>query len=100
MRSSPKSRDYLVALIEKEIAKQGLQADLNHLDVSRTENMDFLFVQWPDFNGDISRLTMRCSSSRFFTLSIVIEIYFLEFLREQGRIAMLMKQQRSGLKIR
>ena len=55
MRSSPKSRDYLVALIEKEIAKQGLQADLNHLDVSRTENMDFLFVQWPDFNGDISR---------------------------------------------
>ncbi len=50
----PASREELQAIIEQEIAANGNACDLNHIDVSRVDDMDALFKDSP-FNGDISR---------------------------------------------
>lgn len=56
MTSSIEVRDraHLRQLIQKIIGEKGLESDLNHLDVSRVDNMDSLFAR-SRFNGDISR---------------------------------------------
>lgn len=47
-------RARLRELIKETIAQQGVECDLNHLDVSRVVNMDSLFARSP-FKGDISK---------------------------------------------
>ena len=58
------SQDNLKQIIQKELQTQGLQADLNHLDMSAVTDMSSLFEE-VDFQGNISSwdtsnvLTMR-----------------------------------------
>ena len=49
-----KDRSHLRQLIDEEIEKQGLDANLNHIDVSNVKSMDFMF-KYSEFNGDISK---------------------------------------------
>ena len=49
-----KDRSHLRQLIDEEIEKQGLNANLNHIDVSNVESMDFMFYD-SAFNGNISK---------------------------------------------
>ena len=49
-----KDRIHLKKLISKEIEKQGLNANLNHIDVSNVKSMDFIFYD-SAFNGNISK---------------------------------------------
>jgi surface protein len=49
-----KSKVHLLYLIDIELNRQGLSANLNHIDVSKITNMNQLFWQ-SKFNGDISQ---------------------------------------------
>lgn len=51
-----KSRTHLSELIYEEIQKNGLNCDLNHINVSNIWNMDYLFATFNTlgFNGNIS----------------------------------------------
>jgi surface protein len=49
----PSTLEQLKALVKEEIAKQGPQADLNHIDVSNVTDMNGMFAE-SQFNGDIS----------------------------------------------
>ena len=53
-KSRPNTREQLQLCIKKEMRRNGHNCDLNHIDVSRIDNMDRLFLNSP-FNGDISR---------------------------------------------
>ena len=53
-KSRPNTREQLQLCIKKEMRRNGHNCDLNHIDVSRIDNMDRLFFNSP-FNGDISR---------------------------------------------
>ena len=44
----------LEAIIRQRIKEQGLNCDLNDIDVSEVEDMSFLFYGYK-FNGDISK---------------------------------------------
>lgn len=46
---------HLEGLIEQAIAANGLECDLNHIDVSKIERFNLLFTNFPKFNGDISK---------------------------------------------
>jgi hypothetical protein len=48
-----KDKDNLKELIEQEMASNGNECDLNHIDVSQVEEMDYIFFQ-SEFNGNIS----------------------------------------------
>ena len=50
----PKTREELKDLIEKLIKERGNKADLNDVDVSQITDMNHLFVESSQFNGDIS----------------------------------------------
>ena len=50
----PKDNMELKMMISEEIAKQGDEADLNHIDTSAIEDMSHLFQDESSFNGDIS----------------------------------------------
>ena len=51
----PNTRDELVNLLDKLIKERGNNADLNDIDVSKIDNMSFLFTfVHARFNGDIS----------------------------------------------
>jgi hypothetical protein len=45
------------------IKHDGLQCDLNHIDVSQIRYLDALFVAFPDFNGDISQWDVSKATS-------------------------------------
>lgn len=49
----PETREELEMMISDEIKKQGNEADLNHIDVSKIEDFSRLFKS-SEFNGDIS----------------------------------------------
>lgn len=50
----PKTKEELEKMIDSEIAKNGNECSLNHIDVSKIANMAKLFYR-SDFNGDISK---------------------------------------------
>ena len=50
-----KNKKELKVIISKEIALNGNECDLNHIDTSPIEDMSLLFHQ-SDFNGDILQL--------------------------------------------
>ena len=47
------NKEHLKQLINEAIEEQGNEADLNHIDVSKVEDMTFMFAD-SKFNGDIS----------------------------------------------
>ena len=49
----PKTKDELRRMIYSEIDKKGLECSLNHIDVSKIDNMSYLFAD-SKFNGNIS----------------------------------------------
>ena len=49
----PTNRDELIRLINQRIKEQGPKCDLNDIDVSRVDDMSWLFYD-STFNGDIS----------------------------------------------
>lgn len=49
----PTTKEELVSIIDKRIAKEGKKCDLNDIDVSKITDMSWLFDGSP-FNGDIS----------------------------------------------
>lgn len=50
----PKDKIHLKKIIKSEIFNNGLQCDLNHIDVSNIKDMKYLFSD-SEFNGDISK---------------------------------------------
>ncbi|WP_407458231.1 BspA family leucine-rich repeat surface protein [Fibrobacter sp.] len=55
-----KDKEHLMSLIDESIAKDGLECDLNFIDVGHIEDMSGIFAweedsQRHDFNGDISK---------------------------------------------
>lgn len=50
----PKNKRELKDMIDSEIAKQGNNADLNHIDISEISDLSGLFED-SNFNGDISK---------------------------------------------
>lgn len=51
----PKNRHALETIIRDTIEKEGNNCDLNFIDVSGIKNMSYLFEEFKDFNGDISK---------------------------------------------
>ena len=51
----PKNRFELESIIKKTIEKEGNNCDLNFIDTSNIKDMSFLFQEFKDFNGDISK---------------------------------------------
>ena len=54
----PKTKDELLALVQKEIDTRGFGCNLNHIDVSAIKDMRALFNS-SDFEGDISEWDVR-----------------------------------------
>ena len=48
------SKKELIELINRRIANQGPKCDLNDIDVSKVDDMSYLFSE-SQFNGDISK---------------------------------------------
>ena len=46
---------HLEGLIGEAIAANGLECDLNHIDVSNIERFNLLFSNFPKSNGDVSK---------------------------------------------
>lgn len=51
----PKNRFALEILIRDTIEKEGNNCDLNFIDVSNVKDMSYLFQEFKDFDGDISK---------------------------------------------
>ena len=51
----PKNRHALEILIRDTIEKEGNNCDLNFIDVSNVKDMSYLFQEFKDFDGDISK---------------------------------------------
>ncbi len=50
-----KTKNKLIAEINKEIKKHGATANLNYIDTSQVTDMSYLFLGYNKFNGDISK---------------------------------------------
>ena len=53
----PTDKIHLKKLILEEIQLNGVQCDLNHIDVSKIKDMSYMFYKL-DFNGNISKWDM------------------------------------------
>ena len=51
----PKTKEELQDIISQRIIQEGNKVDLNNIDVSNITDMSELFVNFKDFNGDISK---------------------------------------------
>ena len=86
-RRSPTTRDELRSLIEQEIGRQRPDADLNHIDTSKIEDMHMLFW-WIDIRNikidewDVSNVTnmscmftgsknFNCDLSKWYTFNVI-----------------------------
>jgi hypothetical protein len=50
----PSTTNELIDAIERAIYKDGYTCSLNHIDVSKITDFDYLFEKFKNFNGDIS----------------------------------------------
>ena len=54
MKIIAKDKYHLKRLIEQEIELKGNQCDLNHIDISKVNNMSYMFAE-SQFNQDLSK---------------------------------------------
>lgn len=61
----PSTTNELIDSIERAIDKYGYTCSLNHIDVSKIIDFDYLFEKFKSFNGDISKWNVSNARSMF-----------------------------------
>ena len=62
----PKTRQELKNIIKERIKKEGNKVDLNDIDVSQITNLSYIFAEYEDFNGGISRWDVSNATDMYF----------------------------------
>ncbi len=61
----PSTKIELIYIIKHYIGLNGNNCSLNHIDVSKIDNFDYLFVEFKEFNGDISKWNVSNARSMY-----------------------------------